>query len=50
MDAGSKAGMTIFLADNDAIVKITPLLSHKNKDRSSGELILLIIFAFFTGG
>jgi hypothetical protein len=36
--------------DNDAIVKIAPLLSLKKMDRSSGELILLIIFAFVTGG
>ena len=37
-------------ADNEAIVKIALLLAHKIKDRSSGELILLIIFAVFTGG
>ena len=37
-------------ADNDAIVKIAPLLSHKKMDRSSGKPVLVIIFAFVTGG
>lgn len=35
---------------SDALVKIAPLLSYKKMDRSSGEPVLFIIFAFVTGG
>ncbi len=51
MDTGSEAGMTeVLMADNDAFVKIAPLLAHKKMDRSSGKPVLLIIIAYFTGG